>query len=76
MNILRNLYYTSMCSRLTYAVTSWGSALNSTSLRIESLIPCVIYLIIDQSNSSQFEMNPKFIQTKRMHDCFVLKKIR
>ena len=37
VNVLQNLYYTLIYSRLTYAITAWGSAFNSTTRRIDSL---------------------------------------
>ena len=38
LNVLRSLYYKLIYSRLTYAVTALGSAFNSITCRMESLI--------------------------------------
>ena len=75
LNVLRNLYNTLIYSRLTYAITAWGSAFNSTTRRIESLISRAITLVTDQSNTNQSEMRSKFIQFKGVYDYFVLCKM-
>ena len=38
MNVLRNLFYTLIYSRLSYTITAWVLSFNSTTRRIESLI--------------------------------------
>jgi len=48
LNVLWNLYHTLIYSRLTYAITAWGSAFGSTIRRIESLISRAIILVTDQ----------------------------
>ena len=55
LNILRNLYYTLIYARLTYAITALGSAFNSTTRRIESLISRAITLVTDQLNTNHLE---------------------
>ena len=39
VNVLRNLFFTLIYSRLTFANIAWWSAFNSTTRRIETLIP-------------------------------------
>ena len=75
VDVLRNLYYTLIYSRFTSAITAWGSAFNSTTRRLESLIPRAITLITDQSNTNRLQISPKFIPLKGVCDHFVLCKI-
>ena len=46
-DVLRNFHYILICSGFTYATTSLGSALNSTTVRLESLLSKEISLITD-----------------------------
>ena len=75
VNVLRNLYSTPIHSRLIYAITAWGSAFNSFTRRIESLISRGITLITDESNTNELEMSYKFIQFKGVYVYFVLCKM-
>ena len=75
VNVLRNLYYTLIYSGLTYAITTWGSAFNSTTRRIESLMSRAITLKTDQSSTNQLEISSNSIQIKGVYVFLVLRKI-
>ena len=75
LNVLRNLYYTLIYSRLTYANTAWGSAFNYTTRHIESLTSPAITLVTDQSYTNNLETSSKFIQFTGVYDYFVLSKM-
>ena len=45
--VIRNLYYTLIHSRLTYAINAWRSFLNPTTRRLESLTSRAMSLIED-----------------------------
>ena len=75
VEVVRNLYYTLIYSRLTYAISAWGTGFNSTSRRIESQISKAICLIEEQTNTNQLRMSPQFIQFKGVYDYFVLCKM-
>ena len=68
VKVLRNLNYTLICSRLTYAITAWESVFNSTTLRLKSLTSKAISLIEDQTHTNQLQMGPKFIQLEGVYD--------
>ena len=64
VEVLRNLYYTLIYSRLIYAITPWGSVFNFATRRLESLITGAISVKTDQSNSNQVQISPNCIQCK------------
>ena len=70
VNFSWNLYYTLLYSRLTYAVTAWGSAFISTTRCAELLISRAISLITDQSKTNLFEVSTKSIKFKCVYDFF------
>ena len=73
--VLRNLYYALICSRSTYATTEWRSAFNTTTRRLDSLIPRAITSITDHSNTNQLQTSHKFIPSKSVCDYFVMCKM-
>ena len=75
VNVLRKLHLTLIYSRLTYAITEWGSSFISTTRPIESLISRAITFITDQLNTDQFEMCPKFIKLIGVYGYYALREI-
>ena len=53
--------------KTTYEITAGGSAFNSTTLRIESLISREISTITDQSITIQLETSPKVVHFRGIY---------
>ena len=74
-NILKNLYYTMIYSRFTYAITTWGSAFPSTLSRLESLVKKAITLVTTHPNVNQTQSLYNFTEFQGVYDYFVLCKM-
>ena len=69
--VLRNLCYTLIYSRVTWEITAWGSAFNSTTRRVESVASRLVSLIVAQTITTHLQMSPKYIKFKGVCDYFV-----
>ena len=69
--ILRKLHFTLIYSSITYAIPAWGTTLNSTIRRLESLNSKAISLIKDYSNTKRLLISLKLIWLKCVYEYFV-----